>query len=91
MPDERPDVTVTLTLRAETAELLSVLGRTEYGPGDLQGVLMQLVDHARQGVQRPGAWEREWLCSAFGYDWPDLLECDPEVRHHDRVRRSGDG
>ena len=38
------------------------------------------------GCDRPGAWEREWLCQAFGYDWTARLVPDtrPEML-------SGDG
>lgn len=81
---EQSGVQVTLNLSASTADLLSALTDPVYD--DLEAVLMKLVDHARQGVQRPGSWEREWLCSAFGYDWPERLERDPDVPHHDRVR-----
>jgi hypothetical protein len=37
-------------------------------------VIGQLIDHARQGVYRPGAWERDWLRQAFGDDWTEYLE-----------------
>lgn len=47
--------------------LLSVLGKP-------QDVVEQLIDHAQQGVYRPGAWEREWLCQCFGYDWINNLQ-----------------
>ena len=47
------------------------------GLDDLAGVLTELADHAQQGVYRPGAWEREGLCRAFGYDWLERLEPDP--------------
>jgi len=46
-------------------------------PEDVAGVLLKLADHADQGVYRPGAWERGWLCSAFGNDWLARLEKDP--------------
>ena len=72
------DITVSLTISAQTAELLSALIDPELGLNDLVGVIYELIDHAQQGVYRPGAWERDWLCRAFGYDWPDRLEPDTE-------------
>jgi hypothetical protein len=37
-------------------------------------VVETLIDHASQGVYRPGAWEREWTAQVFGYDFVDKLE-----------------
>jgi hypothetical protein len=53
---------------------------------DLQAVIYELIDHAQQGIFRPGAWERSWLCQVFGEDWLERLEPDtrPEML-------SGDG
>jgi len=61
---------ITIEIRDEQAALLATLDET----GDVKNVLLQLIDHAQQGVYRPGAWEREWLCQAFGYDWFVKLE-----------------
>ena len=85
MPEDH--VQVPLTLSAGTAELLSALIDPDYGAPDLEGVIELLIDHARQGVMRPASWERPWLCSVFGHEWPRRLERDPDVPHHDRVRR----
>ncbi len=52
------------------ARLLAVLA----DDGDVKAVLAQLIDHAQQGVYRPGAWEREWLSQAFGEEWQSRLE-----------------
>ena len=35
----------------------------------VEDIVLELIDHAQQGVYRPGAWERDWLCRAFGDDW----------------------
>jgi hypothetical protein len=79
MPDApEPTVSVTLELSQRVADLLTVLTIGDYAPGDLHGVLMELIDHAQQGVYRPGAWERSWLTQAFGDDWLDGLEPDTE-------------
>ena len=37
-------------------------------------VLLELVEHTQQGVQREGAWEREWVEQAFGTDFAKRLE-----------------
>lgn len=59
-------------------DLLRVLGNDEI---DVKGVIERLIDHAQQGVYRPGAWEREWVCQAFGHDWIDnLVAGDPHGR-----------
>lgn len=52
------------------ARLLAVLDEG----GNLKAVLAQLIDHAQQGVYRPGAWEREWLTQVFGDEWQNRLE-----------------
>jgi hypothetical protein len=75
-PEPEPTVSITLELSQRVADLLTVLTTGEYAPDDLQGVLMELIDHAQQGVARPGAWERGWLTQAFGEDWLDALEPD---------------
>lgn len=49
-------------------KLLAVLG------DDVEAVVSQLIDHAQQGVYRPGAWEREWVCQAFGHEWFSKME-----------------
>jgi len=62
--------TITLELDPTVYSLLEVLTRGESAPVDsVEGVIYKLIDHAQQGVHRPGAWEREWLTQAFGDDW----------------------
>ena len=65
---------VMITIRPEVVGLLKTLSDT----GDVKQVVNQLIDHAQQGVYRPGAWERDWVCHAFGYDWIRKLEADPQ-------------
>jgi hypothetical protein len=44
------------------------------GSRTVKDVVLCLIDHAQQGVYRPGAWERDWLCQAFGRGWTSYLE-----------------
>lgn len=90
MPDKPgPDVVISLTLRADVADLLSALIDPDYGVTSLEGVIGTLVDHAWQGVLRPASWERDWLTPAFGSDWPNRLVRDPDIPHHDRRAQEG--
>ena len=77
---------ITITVSDEVAARLAVLGGSGQSGATAAEVVAVLVDHAQQGVYRPGAWEREWLCQAFGYDWTARLVPDtrPEML-------SGDG
>lgn len=77
-PEPETAVSVTLELSQRVARLLTVLTTGDYAPDDLHGVIMKLVDHAQQGVYRPGAWERGWLEQAFGDEWEDGLEPDTD-------------
>lgn len=68
--------------------LLRVLGGVIPAGGTdaaaVQKVVETLVDHAQQGVYRPGSWERGWLQQAFGDAWEQLLEPgDPYRRFAD--------
>ena len=65
---------VTIEVDETFYALLEVLTRAKYGPDSVEGVLLELADHAQQGVYRPGAWERDWLVQAFGGDWIEYLE-----------------
>lgn len=72
--NERPEMlSVTITITRTVAELLALLD--DAGGGETQPiemrvarVLLQLADHAQQGVYRNGAWERAWLAQAFNRD-----------------------
>jgi hypothetical protein len=73
--------TITLELDDTVYALLEVLTRGSAPADSVEGVIMQLVDHAQQGVYRPGAWERDWLCQAFGDEWIENMETgDPYGR-----------
>jgi hypothetical protein len=80
-PEDRaavpPPATVILQLHPRVAGLLSVLIGPDTGIDDLQGVLLEIVDHVQQGIYRPGSWERPWLEQALGSDWQARLEPDP--------------
>jgi hypothetical protein len=79
--DARADeVIVPVALSRRTADLLAVLIDPQWGLDSLEDVLGKLADHAQQGIYRSGAWEREWLCSAFGHEWTGRMEPDPDGR-----------
>jgi hypothetical protein len=75
-------VTVTVHLDPVVYRLLQVLTHSDlFGGGSVEDVLLRLIDHAQQGVYRPGSWERGWLCQAFGDDWiAQLVPGDPHGR-----------
>jgi hypothetical protein len=51
-------------------------------------VLLQLADHAQQGVHRNGGWERQWITQAFGDGWLERTEPgDPDQRLFRRPKR----
>ena len=66
---------VTINLSARVAALLAALDER----GDVKSVIDKLIDHAQQGVYRPGAWERDWIVQAFGDEFEARLETDPET------------
>lgn len=87
-------LTVSITITRTVAELLAVLD--DAGGGDTQPiemrvhrVLLQLADHAQQGVYRIGSWERPWLAQAFGdYMLRERLEPgDPYGRDDEHGKR----
>jgi hypothetical protein len=66
----RDGESVTVSLPHGVAGQLSVLaGTPDRGAGAVADVLGRLIDHAQQGVTRPGSWERSWVCQVFGHDW----------------------
>jgi hypothetical protein len=81
--DSQP-VSVTLELDQRQAALLGVLAGPENGSPDLAGVMWAVLDHVLQGIERWGAWEREWLTQALGDEWLERLERDPDAWNHDR-------
>ena len=70
---------VEIEITDNVAKLLEVLAPRVVGSPEerVKYVLMELVDHAQQGVYRPGSWERPWLCQAFGSAFESSLEEDP--------------
>lgn len=68
---------ITIEVSDTVYHLLEVLTKGEYAPKTVEDVVATLIDHAQQGVYRPGAWEREWLQSVF-QGWEEHLEAgDP--------------
>lgn len=80
---------ITVEVDEKTLALLGVLGKGHAmgGNGSPSDVVAHLVHSAADGVRRPGAWERGWLTQAFGDDWVDMLEQDPEVSFFRRPLR----
>jgi hypothetical protein len=79
------NVTVRVRLPRKWVRYLKALDA--HDAADVGRVLEQIADHAFQGVIRPGAWERGWVCRVFGEAWLERMEPDPEVGHHERPRR----
>src|SRR5215469_7693105 len=67
---------ITIELSKTMYSLLEVLTKGEWAPAKtVQGVIEMLIDHAQQGVYRPGAWERQWLEQVFPPEgWHEHLE-----------------
>lgn len=73
--------TIAIDVDETVYALLEVLTHGEYAPRSVEDAVLKLIDHAQQGVYRPGAWERDWLRQAFGDDWTEYLELgDPYGR-----------
>jgi hypothetical protein len=73
--------TLTIQIDDTIYALLEVLTRGECAPASVEEIVARLIDHAQQGVYRPGAWERDWLRQVFGDDWTEYLEPgDPHGR-----------
>jgi hypothetical protein len=71
--------TITIEVSETVAQALDVL--TDGGAAE---AIERLASHAADGVVRPGAWERRWVCQVFGDDWAHGLE--PEAEAPWRVR-----
>jgi hypothetical protein len=84
---------ITLNIPPIRVALLATLDES----GSVKAVVEKLIDHAQQGVYRPGAWEREWLIQAFGDDFISKLEpgspwtgsLDSSIRHFQRPKKEG--
>ena len=78
-----------LALRLEEAHRLTHAPRAETLEQRCARVLMQLADHAQQGVHRNGGWERQWVVKAFGDGFLERTEPgDPYGRPDDDGRWS---
>jgi hypothetical protein len=78
---------ITITITDEVAARLAILtDPSGVGVPDPAQTIYELIDHAQQGVYRPGSWERPWLMQVFGDEWLERLHPDarPEML-------SGDG
>lgn len=87
---ERRKVRLELELELDDVERLGVLAFSTGGTveGRAREALLEFVDRVRDGVRRPGSWERPWLAQAFGASFTSRLEADPaEPRWVERVRR----
>jgi len=65
---------ITIEVSDVVYQLLEVLTKGEHAPRSVEEVVGILVDHAQQGVYRPGAWERQWLEQVFFDEWQQFLE-----------------
>ena len=66
---------ITIEVSETVYSLLEVLTKGEWAPAKtVHGIIETLIDHAQQGVYRPGAWERQWLEHVFPGSWQEHLE-----------------
>jgi hypothetical protein len=72
-PRPSGDVTITVKIPETSHRLLSVLC-DGLAFTCVEDVVLQLIDHAQQGVYRPGSWERQWLTQVFCDDWVSRLK-----------------
>ena len=78
--------TVNVILDAEVVACLEVLGDPAHPEESAAAVLAELADRVRDGVTRPGSWERPWLYQAFGDEWTERLKPDPSARWRERPK-----
>jgi hypothetical protein len=96
-----PEITVTVSdeVAAQLAVLTdpSMLTSTATVADAARDAVAVLIDHAQQGIYRPGSWERPWLQQVFGDDFerrlvpdtrPEMLSGDGRVIF-DRPREGG--
>ena len=85
---------IELELCSEIAAYLVVLGSSAVAPGaggvrecvTVQEVICKLIACAREGVSRPGGWERGWAEEAFGPIDETRLVRDPVHPHLMKVK-----
>lgn len=80
---------IEIEIDRETALKLAALApptrKTSALRSKVVNVLNILIDHAQQGVYRPGAWERGWVCQAFGDEWLENVVPDTSRLRADGV------
>jgi hypothetical protein len=82
MSDEEREA---LRLQLDEALRLDHAPRAETLEQRCTRVLLQLADHAQQGVHRNGGWERQWITQAFGDGWLErTAPGDPYGRTNDQ-------
>ena len=69
-----PKRKITVEIDEIPYRLLQVITCSADAPASVEEVVGPLIDHAQQGVYRPGSWERGWLYQAFGDEWTTHLE-----------------
>lgn len=75
-----------LDLQLQEAFRLNHAPRAETLEQRCARVLLQLADHAQQGVYQNGGWERQWVVQAFGDGWLERTEPgDPYDRTNDEA------
>ena len=75
-----------LRLQREEAHRLNHAPRAETLEQRCARVLLQLADHAQQGVYQNGGWERQWVVQAFGDGFLERTEPgDPYDRTNDEL------
>jgi hypothetical protein len=88
---------ITLDISDEVADLLTALSVDPITGGlafktqkeAVKAVILQLIDHAQQGVYRPGAWERGWVMQAFGDAFVEQIEPSLRGAMFDQRRKGG--
>ena len=69
-----PKITVEVSDTVYSLLKALTFGRYAVKSNTVEEVVSELIDHAQQGVYRPGAWERQWLIQVFGEDFLVNLE-----------------
>lgn len=88
MIEQHDDLTIEITLSRPNHALLETLTHDPLGPQTVRDVILELLDHAEQGVYRPGAWERGWLTQVFGDHFENHLEPGDPWGHDEPGRPS---
>lgn len=86
-------VRIKLELDAELAIVVAAIAHHEQHSLEerVREALLELCDRVRDGVTRPGSWERPWLVQGLGPGFIDRLEGDPVLPWKQRVRGAPEG